>query len=188
MSVTTFDNIKVLVVEDDQHMLSFLRAVVSMETSGIIDYAEATDGEQALKVLKSFKPDVIIADWIMEPMDGLELLQKIRQGFNDVSPFIPFIMVTCRDEPQWRAEARDAGVTEYLLKPVSAADLYQAIENAIVNHKPFVRSRDYFGPDRRLRDNHYSGDDRRKQNPVYLTPPILMEPADKKGRWLDRAS
>ncbi len=100
MSATTFDNIKVLVVEDDQHMMSFLRAVVSMETSGIIDYAEATDGEQALKILKSFTPDVIVADWIMEPMDGLELLKKLRQGFNDVSPFVPFIMVTCKDEPQ----------------------------------------------------------------------------------------
>jgi CheY-like chemotaxis protein len=169
------DNTKILVVEDNPHMRSFLRAVLSVSTGGVMEYAEAGNGEEALKVLGAFKPDVIVADWNMAPVDGLELLKRLRQGIKGISPFTSFIMVTSRSKWQWQAEARDAGVTEYLEKPVSVKDLLRGIKNAIENFKPFVRNRDYFGPDRRNGKKPYSGNDRRTSPPVFVSPPTDEE-------------
>ncbi len=189
MSGDVLENAKILVVEDDQRMRSFLCAVFAVSANGVLEYAESTDGEEALKVLAKFKPDIIIADWIMEPMNGLELLKKIRLGFKDISPFIPFIMVTSRTDDFWKAQARDAGVTEYLEKPVSITDLNRAVERSLKDFRPFVRSPDYFGPDRRRRDGHYSGDDRRTTQPVYASPPMAIDPpGGTRQKWMGRAS
>lgn len=189
MSGDVLENAKILVVEDDQRMRSFLCAVLSVSENGVLEYAESTDGEEALKVLGKFKPDIIIADWIMEPMNGLELLKKIRLGFKDISPFMPFIMLTSRTDDFWKAQARDAGVTEYLEKPVSITDLYRVVERSLKDFRPFVRSTDYFGPDRRRRDGHYSGDDRRFSQPVYASPPMAIDPpGGARQKLMDRAS
>ena len=189
MSGDVLENAKILVVEDDQRMRSFLCAVLSDSADGVLEYAEATDGEEALGVLGKFKPDIIIADWIMEPMDGLELLKKIRKGFKDISPFIPFIMVTARTDDSWKAQAGDAGVTEYLEKPVSITDLCRTVERSLKDFRPFVRGPNYFGPDRRRRDGHYSGDDRRTTQPVYASPPMAIDPpGGTRQKWMGRAS
>ena len=170
-------------------MRSFLRAVLSVSTGGAMEYAEAGDGEEALKILGAFQPDVILSDWIMAPVDGLELLKRLRKGNTGISSFTPFIMVTSRSDGPWRAEARDAGVTEYLEKPVSVTDLYQGIKDVIENFKPFVRNRDYFGPDRRNGKKPYFGDDRRTSAPVYVSPgEDEVPPGERRWKWFDRAS
>lgn len=182
-------NIKILVVEDDPHMRSFLRAVLSESTNGAMEYAEAGNGEEALKILSAFKPDVILSDWIMAPVDGLELLKRLRKGITGISSFTPFIMVTSRNDGPWQAKARDAGVTEYLEKPVSVTDLLRGIKDAIENFKPFVRNRDYFGPDRRNGKKPYSGDDRRTSPPVFVSPTEdEVPPGERRWKRFDRAS
>ena len=165
----SFQNLKILVVEDDSPMRSFLRAVLGDRGTG--KYAEAKDGEEALKVLPAFTPDVVVSDWIMAPMDGLELLRHFRKGAGDVSPFVPFIMVAWRGDKHWRDMAADAGVTEFLEKPVLARGLYQAISNAARVPSPFVRSRDFFGLDRRRHRDDYPGANKR------VSPPVLVSPA-----------
>ncbi len=169
MGDSSFQSLKILVVEDDQHMRSFLRAVLG--DRGASKYAEAKDGEEALKVLQAFTPDVVISDWIMAPMDGLELLRHFRKGAGGVSPFVPYIMVSCRGDMNWRDMAADAGATEFLETPVSARDLYQAVSIAAENPRPFVQSRDFFGPDRRRHRGGYTGANRR------VSPPVLVSPA-----------
>lgn len=190
MTAAPLDKTKILVVEDDPRMRSFLRAVLSISTDGAMEYAEAGNGEEALKLISAFKPDVIISDWIMSPLDGLDLLKRLRKGIEGVSPFTPFIMVTSRTDGPWQVEARDAGVTKYLEKPVSVTDLHQGIKDAVENFKPFVQSRDYFGPDRRGNEKTYSGKDRRTLPPVYVSPEENEEAAPSKSRRkiFDRAS
>src|SRR6202140_2331278 len=87
----------------------------------------------------------------------------IRQGGANANPYVPIIMVTGHSEKKRVIGARDAGVTECLAKPVSAKALYQRIFNAVPNPRPFIKTRTYFGPDRRRNVNpNYVGPERRK--------------------------
>jgi len=188
MTISRLESAKILVVEGDQRMRSFMRAVLSVSTDGNMEYAEASNGEEALKVLNAFKPDMIISAMGMNPVSGLDLLQTLRQGFEDISPFIPFLLISETGDAISKVKARDAGVTAFLEKPVSVTDLHQGISDAILNTRPFIRSRDYFGPNRRSRENHYSGDDRRNLLPVFVSPPIPLSEEEAGHRPAARAS
>jgi DNA-binding response OmpR family regulator len=76
---------------------------------------------------------------------------------------VAIIMLTGHSEKKRVVAARDAGVTEFLAKPISAKALYQRIVNIVVNPRPFIKTRSYFGPDRRRNVNlNYAGVERRK--------------------------
>src|SRR6516225_2317037 len=88
--------------------------------------------------------------------------QMIRQPGANANPYVPIIMLTGHSEKKRVIAARDAGVTEFLAKPISAKALYQRILNVVANPRPFIKTRTYFGPDRRRNVNpNYSGPDRR---------------------------
>jgi len=112
----------------------------------------------------------------MPIFDGLELTQMIRQPGANSNPYFPIIMLTGHSEKKRVVSARDAGVTEFLAKPISAKGLYQRIVNAVANPRPFIKTKTYFGPDRRRNVNpNYVGTERRKggkadiikQSPLY---------------------
>ena len=99
----------------------------------------------------------------MPIFDGLELTQMIRQPGANTNPYVPIIMLTGHSEKKRVIAARDAGVTEFLAKPISAKGLYQRILNVVANPRPFIRTKTYFGPDRRRNANpNYAGPERRK--------------------------
>jgi DNA-binding response OmpR family regulator len=89
------------------------------------------------------------------------LLNKIRNDTNSDNPFVPVIMVTAHGEADRVIEARDAGMTEYLTKPISAKGLYQRIASIVESERPFVRVSDFFGPDRRRKKEAFGDSDRR---------------------------
>jgi len=164
----TLPDLKILIVENDPGMRKFLRTVLSAPAGGIAEYAEAAYGTEALRMLDVYAPDVVVSNWGSKPVSGIDLLRRIREGATGNSSFLPFIMLTSRDDTHGRAEARDAGVSKYLLKPALIQDLLQAIVDVTQNFKPFVRSEGYFGPDRRNRKNIYSGDERRFRTPEWI--------------------
>jgi DNA-binding response OmpR family regulator len=87
----------------------------------------------------------------------------IRQPGANANPFVPIIMLTGHTEKQRVTAARDAGITEFLAKPISAKALYQRIVNVVANPRPFIKTKTYFGPDRRRAINpNYVGPERRK--------------------------
>jgi len=99
----------------------------------------------------------------MPIFDGLELTQMIRQPGANSNPYVPIIMLTGHSEKKRVIAARDAGVTEFLAKPISAKGLYQRVLNVVANPRPFIRTKNYFGPDRRRNANpNYAGPERRK--------------------------
>ena len=99
----------------------------------------------------------------MPIFDGLELTQMIRQPGANANPYVPIIMLTGHSEKKRVTAARDAGVTEFLAKPISAKALYQRILNVVANPRPFIKTKTYFGPDRRRNVNsNYVGPERRK--------------------------
>jgi len=148
--------IDVLVVEDNKHMQALLRDM--MRALGLNTVRTADDGASALKVLLDYDPDIIVTDWKMDPLDGIELVQLIRTSSDSKNPYVPVIMLTAYTEYKRVKEAVDAGVNEFLAKPISVTALYNRIVSIIDRPRPFIREKSYTGPDRRRRStNNYEG-------------------------------
>jgi two-component system chemotaxis response regulator CheY len=90
---------------------------------------EASNGEEALKKIKEKSYGLIISDWNMEPMTGFELLKQVRADASVSAT--PFILVTAESKPEIVLAARQAGVSDYLVKPFSAPVLKQKIERVL---------------------------------------------------------
>jgi len=109
-------SMKVLIVDDFATMRRILKNI--LKQIGFSNIAEADDGKTALTELKKDKFDLILCDWNMPGMSGLELLQNVRSdaGLKDT----PFIMVTAEAQKENILEAVKAGVTNYVVKPFTA--------------------------------------------------------------------
>jgi DNA-binding response OmpR family regulator len=143
---------------------------------------EAEDGASGLEATVHHCPDIIITDWMMPIFDGIELTSMIRNPDAKPNPFVPIIMLTGRTHKKNILKARDAGVTEFLAKPVSAKSLYARILNIVANPRPFIKSHHYFGPDRRRsKGEGYTGPERRKSAAPELAMPPLAENMGRHG-------
>lgn len=139
--------IKVLIAEDDKIMSKLVRDVLRM--LGFQDIHIAHDGEQALEMLRAQKFDIFICDWKMKPVDGITIVRALRQDKEAANQRIPVIMLTGKAEVADIETARDAGVTEYLIKPFEVKQLCTKIKEVIENPRNFVVSEQYTGPERR---------------------------------------
>tara|TARA_R110000787_G_scaffold274979_1_gene383222 strand:- start:64100 stop:64723 length:624 start_codon:yes stop_codon:yes gene_type:complete len=146
--------IDILIVEDNKHMQALVRDM--MRALGVNSVRTADDGASALKVLIDFEPDIIVTDWKMHPLNGVELVQMIRTGSDSKNPYVPVIMLSAYTEYKRVKEAVDAGVNEFLAKPVSVTGLYNRIVSIIDRPRPFIRNKSYTGPDRRRHDTNSS--------------------------------
>ena len=113
---------------------------------------EVSDAAKAFQELQHFSADVIIVDWNMQPLDGLDFVRLVRTAKDTPNPYVPIIMLSGYTEYRRVTEARDAGVNEYLAKPISAKALYQRFVSIIDNPRSFVRTKKFFGPCRRRQD------------------------------------
>ena len=152
-------NLNIMLVEDDPTMRALIRDVLDAFGVGVV--RTANDGARAFDLLRSFAADIVILDWCMAPVDGLEFLRRIRNAPDTPNPFVPAIMLTAFTELDRVLESRDAGVTEFLAKPVTPAKLYGRIVSVIEDRRVFVRSDSFFGPDRRRMARPFPGMDRR---------------------------
>ena len=151
---------KILLVEDDPSMLLLLRDMLS--AFGVEKIVTVSDGTKAFSELRQFPADIVITDRVMEPLDGLEFTRMVRNQPDSPNPFVPIIMLTSQGAFDRVQEARDNGVTEFLVKPVTAQALYTRIANVLQKPRQFVRASEYFGPDRRQTHGLYGSADRRK--------------------------
>lgn len=142
-----FSNISVLIVEDNQPMVQVTRAI--LETFGIKKIHSASNGELGFKKFNEDSYDFVIIDWMMKPMNGIELTEKIRTDTYSKNPYVPIILMTGFSEKKRVFKARDKGVTEFLVKPFTANDLYKRIVQIIERPRPFIKSPEFTGPDRR---------------------------------------
>jgi CheY-like chemotaxis protein len=140
-------SVRVLLVDDNPHMRRILRALLS--GMGLRDIYDCEDGARGIEEFQRHLPDIVITDWMMPILDGGELTRMLRNVNQSPNPYVPIIVITGYAEKHVVIAARDAGVTEFVCKPVSAKQLYDRLVNAIVNPRPFVRTKHYFGPDRR---------------------------------------
>lgn len=118
-----FSNLSVLLVEDDAFAIKIAQTVLKQLKIPYV--ALAKDGAEGLDILNAGmqKYDLIISDWNMPEMTGLQLLKAVRQKW----PAMPFIMLTGRASPEFVVQARDNGVDAYVVKPFSPSQLAQKI-------------------------------------------------------------
>jgi len=155
-----FEQLRALVVEDNIHMRRLLRQLIG--ALGIKESYEAANGEEGFAILREFQPDLVLTDLTMQPMDGIEFTKLVRLSEASPNPYVPIIMVTGHTERHRVEAARDAGVTEFLAKPVTVNSLFLRIAEIVERPRPYVRCASYFGPDRRRRnDENYHGPWRR---------------------------
>lgn len=106
----------VLIVDDDLKLLKMLQRTLMYENLNVLT---ATNGQEALPVVLTQHPDLIILDWMMPKMDGLTLIRKLRDQENRT----PVLMLTARDAVENRVEGLEGGADDYLVKPFAPAEL-----------------------------------------------------------------
>lgn len=134
----------ILLVDDQANMRRVLRGMLL--GLGVRDIAEAADGAAALEQLAARAPDIVITDWAMPVLDGLELTRMIRRSSDSPNQMVPIIIVTEKATREDVLMARNAGVNEYALKPVSPRVLYLRIASVVLHPREFVRDKSYRGP------------------------------------------
>ncbi len=123
-------NMNVLVVDDYQTMIRIIKNLLKQLGFNNID--EATDGTAAYELISHKKYGLVISDWNMEPMSGLDLLKKVRATANDENiSKVPFIMVTAESKTENVIAAKQAGVNNYIVKPFNAETLKTKISAVI---------------------------------------------------------
>lgn len=158
-----FDLLKILLVDDNHHMRILLTEL--LRAIGVRNLYEASDGAEALQLMRTHVIDVVIADLAMEPVDGVELTRLLRNAPDSPGQMTPVIMVTGHSTERRVKEARDAGCNEFLAKPVTARGVLERIVEVIEHPRSYVRCDSYFGPDRRRRaDPAYTGPRRRAED------------------------
>ncbi len=157
----------VLIIDDDRNMRMLIRNVVF--ALGVKDVVESSDGSMALEELKTSHPDLILCDMKMEPMGGLEFVKRLRSDPDNPYRFVPVIMITEYAELATVANARDAGVSEIMAKPLSAEALDKRIQRVLKDQRHFVEAPGFVGPDRRRRKkDEVAGENRRETPPTFL--------------------
>ncbi|MFP4098928.1 MAG: response regulator [Alphaproteobacteria bacterium] len=157
-------NVKILLIEDNKAMLELVKAI--LQSFGVGRVITALDGESGFRAFCTHNPDLVIADWLMAPCDGLELSRRIRNHYSSPNRFVPIILMTGFSEKRRVISARDEGVTEFLVKPFNTRDLYRRLYKVIEAPRQFVESESFFGPDRRRRRaDVYDGPLRREEDP-----------------------
>ncbi len=170
--------LRFLIVDDNNHMRRIVRAL--LHGFGVREAYEAEDGAAGLEAFSSFSPDIVITDWAMPIFDGIELTRMIRQPETSTNPYVPIIMVTGHAEKRRVTEARDAGVTEFLVKPISAKALYQRIVSVVMTPRPFIKTATFFGPCRRRTPNpNYVGIERRGAGVSERIDPVRLMQASR---------
>jgi len=158
-----FERLSILIVEDTAPMRKLVTSV--LETLGVGRIMTASDGEEGYSMFCAENPDIVIADWHMLPMSGIELVHKIRREKSSPNKMVPIVMMTGYSAMPRVAQARDTGATEFLVKPFSANDLARRIAYVINKPRDFIETSDYFGPDRRRRVlENYKGPKRRSND------------------------
>jgi DNA-binding response OmpR family regulator len=137
----------ILLVEDNLHMRRIIRTI--LHSLGVKKVREAEDATSGLAMAQEAGIDMILCSWLMDIVEGPEFVQLIRSGKNSKNPYVPIIMLSAFTEMSKIVAARDAGINEFLVKPVSPKSLYQRIVAIIEKPRPFVRTSSFFGPCRR---------------------------------------
>jgi two-component system chemotaxis response regulator CheY len=144
------ENFRVLVIDDNMPIRMLIRMLLMDLGIGHVDMA--VDGEDGLKAYHAQKPDIILVDWRMEKMDGIEFTRAIRAMDTVHAHHVPILVMTGYTNAEKVFEARDAGITEFLIKPFTVDALVKHIGHVIEHPRDYVDAPEFHGPDRRRQE------------------------------------
>lgn len=172
------DNVSVLVIEDLRPMRELM--VFVLTALGFKKIFTADNGANGFQEFNKSKPDIVITDWEMEPVNGIELIHKIRRSPKSHNKTVPIILVSGYSAKSRVIQGRDMGVTEFLTKPFTGNDLAKRIMHIINQPRDFVLSDKFTGPDRRRRKGEeYQGPKRRSVE----RPKSKVSKSESKDEW-----
>ncbi len=146
-----------------------------LHTLGARNISLVKDGSEAITEMKRFPADVILCEWDMSPVNGLQFTQRIRAEGKGIGQFAVIIALCGELSQQLVIEARDVGVNDFIAKPMSIGSVTSRLHRVFDNPRDFVRSDTYFGPDRRCRDVAFEGEERRQTTAKRLTHPLASK-------------
>jgi two-component system chemotaxis response regulator CheY len=157
--VSALASLKVCIVDANSDMRQMIHdALMGM---GISQIRECADSNMAQQLIGEFDPDLCIYDWATGPSDALTFVKGVRASESDRQSEMRLIMITGNADTRRVIEARNAGVDEFLVKPISLRALHSRLLTLVDNPRTFVRSPAYNGPDRRRQSRPFAGPDRR---------------------------
>jgi YesN/AraC family two-component response regulator len=156
-----YNLLKVLLVDDNHHMRVMLTEI--LRAIGVRTIVEASDGAEGLQMLRNHPVDIIMTDLAMAPLDGIDFVRLLRKT-KGPSQTTPVIMITGHSTFARVNEAREAGVNEFLAKPLTARGVLDRVGLVIDHPRSYVKTETYFGPDRRRHGHnpHWEGPWRRE--------------------------
>ena len=157
-----------ILVIDDQPFFRVLLTEV-LRTLGVGTVTVATDGEDGYAAFHDIRPDIVVTDWMMPKLNGIELTRRIRGLSDEALQKVPVILVTAKSERSQIESARSAGIDEFILKPISAKGICDCLREVVEKPRAFVTFDAYTGPCRRRRvDPNFSGPYRRFNDPIEI--------------------
>src|SRR5690606_26719226 len=186
ISPADFKRMKVLIVDPNAYM----RGVVadSLRRLTVSNISAAASSVEAFHVGRMFKPDIVFVDWDAGRMSGLEFTREVRRNTTGIARETPIILLAGAIDHDQLMSARQAGINEFLLKPVSAQGVLSRAEEVVLRPRKFIDSRNYVGPCRRRKeDPGFAGPWRRltDEPPVKLATEQSKENAFKLRAILD---
>lgn len=160
-----------LVVDDSPSMRAIIATV--LRSYGARRLFECDNGPAALNELAANPLDFLIIDYAMPGMDGVEVARHLRRTRESASNMAPIILMTAHTDRRRIEAARDAGVNEILMKPVSPKALVERIAFIIEHPRRYIRAPDYIGPDRRRRNDPKLASARRRREDI--VDDVVME-------------
>ncbi len=158
------ENVSALILDDNAHMRGLVRVILS--GFGLRRIEEACDGNEAIDHVADGDIDIAFVDFKLGGLDGLDFCRRIRLDPESPDRFLPIVMITAYSERNRVIDAINAGVDEFLVKPIRAVDVANRVNAVIERRRPFVQTPAFFGPDRRRRnDPRHRGPWRRASDP-----------------------
>jgi two-component system, chemotaxis family, chemotaxis protein CheY len=155
-----FSRISCLIIDDSLHVINLLKSILNKFKLGSINYtSNAAEGMEIFLEKKNI--DIIFCNWEMAPMSGIDFLQQIRSSDQKVNPYIPIIIISANSEYANIMKAKNAGANAFLAKPFSPLTIAKYLKYIIEKPKNFVKTKTYFGPDRRVQEVEFFGDNKR---------------------------
>lgn len=172
-----FATVNIAIADPDLKLAGLVREILA--SLGCNRIFVAQDGQEMLDLMQDTQVDIVITDWDMKRLNGMDLTVFLRQSLDSPNRMVPIVMLTARNERADIQTARDAGVSEYLIKPFSAKRLLERIYAVVEEPRSFILSKTYVGPDRRRISSLSLPPDPDADHPFVERKPAMIVPKDQ---------
>ena len=160
----TLESVSALILDDNAHMRGLVRVILA--NFGMRRIEEAADCNEAIGIVANEDIDIAFVDFKLGGLDGIDFCKRIRLDPDSPNRYLPIIMITAYSEHRRVIDAINAGVDEFLVKPIRAVDVANRVNAVIERRRPFIQAASYCSPERRRRDDpRYKGPWRRAADP-----------------------